>query len=298
MILVTGSTGSSGSLVASLLTESGISFRCMSRREEALEALKEQGYEAVLGDFDRPETLTAALTGCSSAYLVCTPDGELEGREKRFIDAAKDAGVEHIVKLSAFWAEDGSPSPNLAAHARVERLLIDSGMAYTILKPHGFFQTVFWMNVPTIEAQGVMTAPAGSGGAPYLDLRDVAQAVVHSLTDEKHRNQVYDLTGPEAASMAEIASVLSSALGKPIQYVDIPEEQMLGAMGAMGVAESSIAHIATIFRWIREGKVEFTTDDLRDKFNIEPKSWRDFGADLAAGKTGAATSFKPPGPPG
>ena len=297
MILITGATGSTGSEIIEQLRQSQHQLRCMTSRPDAARELEGRGFQTVVADFDRPETLPQALQGIRKAYLVCPPDERLETREKAFIDAARGTDI-HIVKLSAFWSAPDSPSPNLQAHARVEQHLRSSGLPFTILRPHGFYQTFLWMNLPMIQGQGILPVPGGTGKAPLLDIRDVASAAVKSLTEPGHENQAYDLTGPEAVTMETIAQALSQGLGKPVQYMDMPEQQLIGAMKGMGVADSSIAHVATIFRWIREGKVDFTTSVLKETFHIEPKSWSDFATDLAAGKTGAATSFKPPGPPG
>lgn len=293
MILLTGPTGNTGREILRLASEAGLPLRCMSSRPSTVDELGAQGISTVLGNFDQPETLDQALAGVEKAYLVCRPDQHLETRERNFIDAAARAGVKHLVKLSAFWAAPGSESPNLDAHGRVEEHLRESGVPFTILRPHGFFQTFFWMSAPTIQAQGAMAVPAGQGIAPLLDLRDVAQAAFNALSDDSHIGKTYDLTGPEALSMADMASQLGDAMGRPIQYVDMPEEQLIGGMKMMGVADSSIQHVATVFRWIREGKSEEISDGLQ-ALGVTPRHWKDCAADLVAGRTGAATSFEPP----
>ena len=296
MILVTGATGGTGSELVRLLSESKHPFRCMVRRQEVLDEFSSHGVDTVLGDFDDPESLPPALAGIDKLYLVCTPDKNLAGREIAMIDAAKSAGVSQIVKLSAFWTDLESPSPNLRLHAASENHLKASGINYTIIRPHGFFQTVFWMSAATIEGQGLMPAPAGQGDAPYLDIRDVALAVWACLTEDGHENKTYEITGPECLTMEQIADILGRGLGKTIVYADMPPEQMSAAMKAMGVADSSVAHVEYVFGRIRGGTSSFTTDTLQN-LGISPRTRADFAADLATGKTGMATSFKPPAPP-
>lgn len=299
MILVTGPTGGTGSLLIERLRRADIPFRAMVRREDAFEQLKSQGHKAVvMGDFDKPETLTPALDGISRAYLVCTPDEQLADRECRFVDAAAAQGIDRVVKLSAMWADSESPSPNLRAHHRVEEHLKAAAPDHSIIRPHGFFQTVYWMNLPGIQAEkdkGVMAAPAGDGKAPYLDIRDVVEVAFRCLTEDQHANQTYEITGPEALSMSEIAAVLGAAMGKSIMFMDIPEAQMEAMMRSMGVAESSIAHVSAVFKKIRQGQSETVFDTLQ-RLGIEPRTWRDFSRDLQTAETGAATSFEPPAP--
>ena len=296
MILLTGATGNTGSLVARLLFEKGVPFRCMARREDALQALRDQGFDAVHGDFDQPETLAAALEGVSKAFLVCTPDHRLVERESNLIDAAVANGVGHIVKLSALMAAPDAPTPNLRFHGEVEGKLAQSGLAYTIVRPHGFMQTLYSMSQMTIDQQGIMAYPGGDGSASYIDLRDVAAAVAEILTSDGHQGKAYDLTGPEAVSFSEIADMLAQALGRPVHYIDMPEAELVGILTALGVPPPAREHVVGIFRLTREGKLAFTTSSL-EELGIEARSYQQFASDLASGATAAAVSFKPPAPP-
>lgn len=296
MILLTGATGNTGREIVRLLGSRGVPFRCMVRRDAAKDELERGGLTTVYGDFDQPESLEPALAGATAAYLVCTPDAGLVERESRFIEAAKAAGVGHVVKLSALLASKEAPTPNLRFHAQVEEKLVGSGVPYTLLRPNGFMQTLYFMSQAMIEAQGMMPCPAGQGSGSFVDLRDVAAAAVEVLTGSGHEGRAYDITGPEAVSFSRIAEILTGALGRPVAYVDLPEEEMAGAMAQLGVPGPAIEHVVGMFRWVREGRLAFTTGALLD-LGVEATTYEQFAADLAAGKTGAATSFEPPGMP-
>ncbi len=295
MILLTGATGNTGSELASLLQAEGVPFRCMVRRDEARKALASQGLDAVYGDYDAVESLAPALEGVTKAYLVCTPEESLVERECNFIDAAAASGVGHIVKLSALLAATDAPTPNLRFHGEVEEKLKDSGLAYTILRPHGFMQTMYIMSQGMIHTQGVMPFPGGDGSASYVDLRDVAKAAFQVLTTGGHEGKCYDLTGPAAVSFVEMAEILSRALGRPVTYFDAPEAGLVQALDQLGVTEAAKQHVLGIFRLIREDQLSFTTDSLV-QIGVEPGSFEDFAADLGAGTTAGATSFTPPAP--
>lgn len=293
MILITGATGNLGTELRWYLRESGHPAVSMVRREQAFETLTRAGYDTVLGDFDDAESLRLSLQGIEKAFLVCTPDEHLEEREMRFIRAAKRAGVREVVKVSALLATPDSPSPILRMHGAVEESLKASGMAYTILRPHGFMQTFFWMMAPAIRELGTLPCPAGDGRCAYIDLRNVARAAWVALTEEDHGNKTYELTGSESLSKSEIAARLSAATGQPINYVDIPEVPMLKSMHDMGVPESAVEHVAFVFQEIRRHQLAFTTDTLAE-LGIEATTWEQCAEDLAAGTTGAATSFVHP----
>ena len=154
MILVTGPTGNTGSLVVELLRDKGVPFVCMARRQTALRELRSRGLNAVCGDFDKPETLPETVAGITKAYLTCTPDDRLVQREGNFINAAKAAGVSHIVKLSGILAAPDAPTPILRFHGEVEAMLRQSGVGFTMVRPHGFMQTLYFMSQATISSAG------------------------------------------------------------------------------------------------------------------------------------------------
>jgi uncharacterized protein YbjT (DUF2867 family) len=293
MILITGATGNTGREVSRLLKDAGIAFKAMARSQQSQALLEEQGIETLHGDFDDPVSLQSALKGISRAYLVCTPDEKIVERELSFIKAAKAAGVGHIVKLSALMSAPDGPTPNHRAHGQIEDALVASGMVYTIIRPHGFFQTVYFMSKPLMDAQGIISYPAGSGRASHVDLRDVAAVAYLALTADGHENKKYDVTGPQAVSFAEMAEAFSKAMKKAIHYIPGDEGSMIGFLRMAGVAEQSIEHVIGVFRLMREGKIAFVTETLSE-LGIEPRTLEDFAVDLASGKTGIATSFKPP----
>jgi len=289
MILVTGATGNTGRLVIEGLAARGVPFRAMTRSETKRQALAAKGVPAVLGDFGAPDTLRAALEGVDTAYLVCTPDERLSTSERAFIAAAKAAGAKKLVKCGAHSAGHDSGSPNLRMHAVVEDALRASGMTYTILRPHFFMQTYFWMTAPLVMQQGIMSYPAGDGPIPLIDVRDVGDIALKALLDPGFEDQAYDLTGPAALTPAHMAASLSRALGRPIPYVEAPEAALEGAMLQMGVPDAPRNHVLWCFREQRAQSFDYVSKG-HDAFGITLRTYDDFAADLAAGKTGTATS--------
>ncbi|WP_434418288.1 NAD(P)H-binding protein [Nannocystis pusilla] len=292
-ILVTGATGNTGSLVAKELRERGMGVRAMVRTPAAIEQLARQGVDAVLGDFDEPESLTAALAGVERAYLVCTPDERLERRETAFIAAARAAGVKNLVKLSAFAAGVDAGSAILRAHGRVERVLVGSGLAYVIVRPHGFMQTFVLSNEALIREAGAYILPAGRGRAPLVDVRDVARACVAAIVDDAHVGQAFDVTGPEALSFAEQADLLSAALQRPVTYVEGSEAMFDWAFALFGVPEVAREHAKFVFAALRRGELAEVADGLQ-RLGVTPTPYASFAADFAAGRTGGATLFPIP----
>jgi uncharacterized protein YbjT (DUF2867 family) len=283
MIIVTGPTGNTGQIVVEGLKSRNIPFRAMVRSDANARALAARGVPTVYGDFEKPESLRAALSGATAAYLVCTPDERLARCERNFIEAAKTAGVQRIVECGAHLAAHDSPSPNLRMHAEVEDALKRSGLTYTIVRPHGFMQTFFGFSAPLIMEKGIMSYPAGDGPIPLIDVRDVGAALVKALTEPGFENRCFDLTGPEALTPTQMAAAMSKAFGRSITYVDCPEEALEGALRQLGVPDAPRQHVLWAFREQRAHRFTLVSEDHR-AFGIKLHTYAEFAADIAAGR--------------
>ncbi len=292
-ILLTGATGNTGRVIAEQLATRGLALVGMARSDHRRRQLEAAGIESVHGDFDDPPTLLRALAGIEKAYLVCTPDGELVRRETAFIDAARRAGVRHVVKLSAFKASLDGPTQNLRSHAEIERVLLASGLDSTILRPHAFMQTFTLFSWNLIQRAGAVSLPGGNGGIPLVDVRNVAAAAVLALTEPGHEGQAYDITGPEALTMAQQAAILQRVLGRPVTYLPGSERGLLLMMRMLGVPAVATEHVVGVFRMQREHRMEEVVPTLRS-LGITPTSYEQFLRDFIAGHTGGGHSFQPP----
>jgi len=293
-LIITGATGNTGQVLAELLYQNGIPFAAMARGAKRIQQLQTAGIQTVAGDFDDPASLAQALEGVEQAYLVCTPDENLVKREVAFIQAAKKAGVKQIVKCSAFAADINSESQNLRSHGQIEKALIESGLNYTILRPHGFMQTFTLFAWDMIERAHVISMPAGDGAFPLVDVRDVALAAFKALTEpEKHSRKIYDITGPESLSNYDLAKILAGVLGHPVTYLPGDERQLKMVMSLLGVPPVPTQHTLVIFRWQREHKAGEVLPTL-EQIGITPIRYEQFVRDLVAGYTGGGNSFQPP----
>lgn len=292
-ILITGATGNTGRLVAARLLESGHSIVALARSDRRRRELEVAGLAVVMGDFDDPASLDASLRGIDRAYLVCTPDARLRTRELAFVRACARAGVRRIVKCSAFGAGIDAPTEMLRSHGAVEAELARSGLDHTIVRPHGFMQTFTLLSWAMIEKAGVLSVPAGDGGIPLVDVRDVAEVVVRALTEDGHERRVYDITGPEVLTMSAIAEILGRALGRPVRYTPSSDWQLALLMRLLGVAPVATEHARVVFRLQREHQWEHTTTTTHE-LGITPTSYEQFVRDLLAGRTGGGNSFEPP----
>src|SRR4051794_7950756 len=141
MILVTGGTGSSGSEIVEALASKGVKFRMLARNPGKV-AVREEGVEIVAGGLSQPRTLADALKGIEKVLLLAPPAPNQVELESNVVDAAKQAGVRHIVKFSAMTADPKSPSRFPRAHGEIEQRIRSSGLAWTFLRPTFFMQNL------------------------------------------------------------------------------------------------------------------------------------------------------------
>lgn len=292
-IVVTGPTGNTGQEVLKALAERKLDVVGMVRSDANAQKLQALGVGTVRGDFSDQESLVRALEGAEKAYLVCTPDERLVSHETAFIEAAARAGVKHIVKCSAYLADAASDSPNLRAHAEIERVLAASGLAWTVLRPTGFMQTFTLVSWDLMMKAGVITFPHDDAAIPLVDLRDVAQAAVKALTEPGHEGKVYDLTGPEPLTGYRQAEVLGKVLERTITYLPGKPRELERMLDLMGVKPAAKEHALVVTRMLREGKLAQVHPTL-EEIGIEPTSYEAFVRDVVSGRTGGGNSFQPP----
>ena len=282
MILVTGATGTNGTEIIRRLAARNVPVRAMVRDPGRAGAIALPNVQVVGGDFDRPETLDAALEGVERAFLLTNSSERAEAQQIAFVEAARrSGGVAHIVKLSQFAAAADSPVRFLRYHAAVEAALRASGIAYTFLRPNLFMQGLLNFR-STIATQNAFYAAAGDAKVSVIDVRDIADAAVAALTGPGHENKVYELTGPEALTHADMAVRLSAALGRTVAFVDIPPEAMHEALLGVGFPPWQAEGLIEDYAHYRRGEAAAVTSGVRDATGNAPRRFEEFVRDHAA----------------
>lgn len=247
MILVVGATGLVGGQVCSRLAADGVGARALVRgtsSPEKVTGLRAQGADVVEADLRDAVSLDAACAGVDA--VICTVSSmpfsyepgvndiqttDLEG-VKNLIDAATRAGVGHFIYTS-FSANLDLDFPLGRAKRAVEAHLMNSGMAYTILRPSCFMEVWLSPAVGFDPGNGTVTL-YGEGTKPisYIATADVAAFAVASLTAPAARNAILELGGPEALSQVAAKEVFEEVLGRPIQTQSVPVEALQGQLAA------------------------------------------------------------------
>jgi uncharacterized protein YbjT (DUF2867 family) len=282
MILVTGATGLNGKELLRVLSASGVAVRALVRnpaKAEAIAALP--NVEIVQGDMAHPETLAAGLRGVDRAMLISSSDPMMLDVQTNFIDAAKQAGVKHVVKLSGIMPELDSAFRFARMHGEIEKRLEASGMAFTHLRA-GEFMPAYFRQVPNITAKGAMFLPMEEASIASIDVGDIAEIAARVLTGSGHEGKTYPLTGPQALTMTEVAEKLSAATGKTIRYVNVPPEAARQAQLAAGMPPYLADALFELFAERRNGKEAKVWPDAELLLDRRPTSFDEFAKRNAA----------------
>ena len=229
----------------------------------------------------RLETLTAALGGVERAMLISSSVPTMLEVQSSFIDAARQAGVRHVVKLSGIIPELDSPFRFARMHAEIEKRLEASGMAFTHLRA-GEFMHSYFRQVPSIVARGILALPMEEARIASIDIGDIAEVAATVLTTPGHEGKIYPLTGPEALSMAEVAEKLSEVTGKTIRYVNVAPEVARQAQVAAGIPPYLADALVELFAERRKGKESEVWPTIEAVFGWRPSSFDDFARRHAA----------------
>jgi uncharacterized protein YbjT (DUF2867 family) len=282
-ILVTGATGNVAAHVVRELQARAATVRALVRDPHKAAALGD--VDIVIGDFDDPASLRRAMAGVDRVYLSAADGPRKVAHETALVDAAADAGVERIVKLSAMHADPGSRLPAYRWHGEIEAHLQRRGVPSVVLRP-AFFMTNMLMVAGGVAATGTLYAPTANRRVAMIDIRDVAAVAAVTLTADGHEKQAYELTGPAAVTFADVARAIGEATGRPVEYVDLTEEAARPRFAGAGLPDWLAEQLAGVFGVIRDGGFARTTDHVRAITGHPARSIDDFARDFAPAFTG------------
>ena len=284
MICVTGAGGTVGSEVIKQLEASKTPFRAAYFSENKASAARSRGIDAVIIDYNKPQTLETAFRGCDKLFLLGPNEQNQTQLEVNAVEAGKAAGVRHIVKLSVLGA-DQEDFLLSKIHRPVEKAIQSSDIAWTILRPNGYMQNVVTYMGDTIRSQGAFFTASGDGKISHVDVRDLAAVAVKALKEPGHEGKVYSLTGPEALTYDDIAKELSKALGRTVNHINLSPSDLKNGMLATGTPEWFTDMLLDLERYYREQRASIITGDIKKVIGRDPIEFEQYARDYASALT-------------
>ena len=285
-VLVTGATGNTGRALLDALAERGAPVRAMVRTEADRSKLP-AAVDVAVADFDDAAAVAAALDGAQRAYLVTPSSERAEEQQKSFADLAAKAGTRHLVVLSQLGSETDSPVRFLRYHAAVEQHVRDLGIGYTFLRPNLFFQGLLPF-AGSISAEGKFFAPIGDARVSAVDVRDIAAVAAVALTQAGHEAATYTLTGPEGITHSQIAEALTAALGRTVNFIDVPPEAFADSIRAV-LPPWQVDGLLEDYAHYRRGEAAAVSPAVAEITGQAPRSIGQFARDYAGAFAGKSS---------
>lgn len=255
-MLIIGGTGKTGGRVVEHLKKSGHAYRLGTPDSD------------IPFDWYNESTWQNALKNVSSAYVVFYPDLAVPDAPSivaRFVDAAKNAQLEHLVLLSGRGEE--------AAHVS-EDLVKESGLPWTVVRCSWFMQN-FSENflLDDIVRRQIALPVSPDIAEPFVSANDIADVVFAALTDPKHRGQLYELTGPELLTFPEISRRIGAALGEDIQFTQLQPEEYVQILRDARLPEGVISLMDYLFKEVLDGHNSVLTDGVQRALGRAPEGF-------------------------
>ncbi len=274
-ILITGATGNIGSRLIEHLRGKDFNVNAGVRNIEKSKSFKGNNIGLAEFDYDRPETFANAFSGIDKLFIVPPMDPDFTPRFRAAIDSAKKAGVKYIAKLSVNGADKSSENTFQKLHGEVEEIVKNSGIPFVTINPAEFYQNYLNFYSASIKNEGKIYLPQGNAVKSMIDADDVAAAFVAVLTEDGHEGKVYNATSYDYTNH-ELAAIFTKELGKPVEYIDIPEEEAKNAMESYSMPEWFIKAMMQLHYAWKQGWMVAPHDDLLSLIKKTPKTFNEF----------------------
>ena len=275
-ILVTGALGNVGAEVVNKLVEKGYTVRAADMDMRQLKERFGDSVEAVRFDFSDPKTYPATFRGVQRMFLMRPPHITNIKRDMYpAIDAAKRAGVKHVVFLSLIGIKNAKYVP----HYKVEQYLQEIGMQTTFLRCSFFMQNLNTTHRKEIKECSEIFVPVGKAKTSFIDVRDIGAVAAVALTEKDHAGKKYDLTGNEGLDYYEVAKIMSEVLGRKITYRNPNSLSFLIETLRRGIPFRFAVVMLGLYTSTRFGMAEPITNQVEQLTGRKPITFKEYVQD-------------------
>jgi NAD(P)H dehydrogenase (quinone) len=276
-LAITGAAGHLGRLTAQLVLEHvpAGDVVLVTRRPDAIADLAATGAIVRYGDFDEPGSLPVAFAGAERLLLISADVlGRRVAQHTAAIDAAAAAGVGHVLYTSGLNAGGALPLVVSHDHGATEQAIRDRGLRWTALR-NGLYAEFQVPAAARAVASGRLVHNNGDGATAYVSREDCAAAAAAALTGDGHEDRIYDITGPELVTQAQLAAMVSDITGRPVEAVAIDDDQAAQNLTAAGLPADAAMAYASFGTAVREGVLAVVSTHVQDLTGRRPRSLRE-----------------------
>jgi uncharacterized protein YbjT (DUF2867 family) len=260
--LITGATGNVGARVTEQLIKAGERPRLLVRDESKARSRFGDKVDVFTGDLAEPSSLASALAGVDALFLLNTgPD--IAAKDEGVAKAARAAGVKRLVKLSSLGTKGDAAVAIGRWHALGEAAIAATGIPWTSVRP-GMFMSNSLMWATMIRTKGAVFSATGEGKIAPIHPDDIAAVVCAALTRSGFDGKVLEITGPEALSHAEMTAKIAAAIGRPLVFQPISDEDFRSNLLRNGAPPAYADGLVAMQRLIREGEAAVVTPGVSD----------------------------------
>lgn len=275
-ILITTGNGMFGRALMGAMKSTDVQLRVMVRDRSKLRALS-SNMEVVTGDMDVPETLDPIMEGIDAIFLSSPMGNRIADREMAVIRKAKKYGVDHIVKIGGAVRHEDDMLAKM--HGKVIDFIGSSGIPFTLISPNSVMETSFLTNTQSIKYMHAIYGISGHGKIGLVALKDIAEATAHVLITPGHEGQNYEITGPGAIDLYEVAEIFTQVLQTRIHYIDLDESRftsMLKKYDKSLTTERLETEVLCHLRAWKNGKADLVTRTFKELTGRPPTSLEEF----------------------
>ena len=257
-VLILGGTGKTGSRIVQQLMNQGVAVRIGSRLAD------------IPFDWLDQSTWIPVLQDIKAVYIAYQPDLAVPGAVDAIRDFSRIAvknGVQQLVLLSG----RGEPEAQ-----ECEQVVIQSGVAWTILRSSWFCQNFSEGYLLEPIQAGYVALPVADIGEPFIDVDDIADVAVAALTQSGHTGKIYELTGPRLLTFAQAIDEIAHATGRSIHYEQVPIEVYTTMLAEYNVPQEAIALTTYLFTEVMDGRNSLLTNGIEQALGRQPTDFSDF----------------------
>jgi len=252
-IFIAGAAGNIGTALLAALHGTSADVVAGVHDPDKTKTLKDLGVDARPFEFQDSDSMVRAMKGCDRMFLVIPFQEKLTRFGHLAVEAAKEAGIEYIVRSSGYAASSDAHWRLGREHGMVDQFIEDSKIPFTILRPNTFMQN-FSTHYTEMIKTGTITLPEEDSKVSYIDVRDIADCAARLLLDnDGFENNYYALTGPEGLTLSDVSTQIAEAAGCEINYTSTSEDDYIESLTGMSTSQWNIDMSVSLTRIIKLG---------------------------------------------